>query len=141
MKGIWPSERVNSQVDWLRADPAGTSAFTFTDKYFRQSQESKQTPDSNSFSHCVRSHLLGLLLLLRAPSCVFCQLAILSHAVSALLPSTLFFFHGFHSASDVSLFQLASGAHNGSSDTSLSWKGWGSRGNLRFSRLTSYETI
>lgn len=67
MKGIWPSERVNSQVDWLRADLAGTSAFTFTDKYFRQSQQSKQTPDSNSVSHCVRSHLLGLLLFSSLP--------------------------------------------------------------------------
>lgn len=78
MKGIWPSERVNSQVDWLRADLAGTSAFTFTDKYFRQSQESKQTPDSNSFSHCVRSHLLGLLLFSSLP-----------HACSVSWPSSL----------------------------------------------------
>lgn len=41
----WPSERVNSWVDWLRADPARTSAPTFTDKYLWQSQESKSIQD------------------------------------------------------------------------------------------------
>lgn len=61
MKGIWPSERVNSQVDCLRADLSETSALTFIIKCFGQDQESKKTPDSNSLAQSVRSHPLEFL--------------------------------------------------------------------------------
>lgn len=56
MKGIWPSERVNSQVGCLRADLSETSALTVIVKCFGQEQKSRKTPDSNSHFHSVRSH-------------------------------------------------------------------------------------
>lgn len=61
MKGIWPSESVNSQVDCLRADLSETSALTFIVKCFGQDQESEKTPDSNSLFQSVRSHPLEFL--------------------------------------------------------------------------------
>lgn len=142
MKGIWPSERVNSQVDWLRTDLSGTSALTFIDKYFEQSQESKQTPDSTSFSHCVMSHLFGFLLF-SLRFCILCHAFASSLTLSLLFSdcSVPFLCSRFSIYSYVSLFLLASRAHKSSSDTSLSWKDWRSRENLQFSKLNSYETI
>lgn len=82
MKGIWPSERVNSQVDCLRSDLSETSALAVIVKCFGQHQESKKTPDSNSLFQSVRSHPLEFLYLSLLPlSCTV--LAIRSHAVSA----------------------------------------------------------
>lgn len=143
MKGIWPSERVNSQVDWLRADLSGTSAPTFTDKYFGQHGESKQTPDSDSlfltvsclmsvdFSLTPRSLLHSLSFGHPLSSCL--------HSLSVCsVPSPCF---GFALSSYVCLFLLASRAHKSSSDTSLSWKDRRSREKLQFSKLNSYETI
>ena len=137
MKGIWPSERVNSQVDWLRADLSGTSAPTFTDKYFGQRQQSKQTKDSDSLFLTV-SCLISLDFSLTLHS--------LSHALSFGHPlssclhsltvcSVPFPRFGFSLSSYVSLFLLAGRAHKSSSDTSLSWKDRRSSEKLQFSKL------
>lgn len=99
MKGIWPSERVNSQVDWLRGDLSGTSAPTFTDKYFGQSQEFKKTLHSDSLFLTV-SCLISVDFSLTPRSLLHSlSFGVLSQAVSTLLLSALFLFHAldFHS--------------------------------------------
>lgn len=89
MKGIWPSERVNSQVDCLRADLSETSALTFIVKCFGQDQESRKTPDSNSLSQSVRSHPLEFLPLSLLP---FPRAAVWPSALTLSRPSALFLF-------------------------------------------------
>lgn len=137
MKGIWPSERVNSQVEWLRADLSGTSAPSFTDKFFGRRQESKQTPHSDAVLSLCNGSSLNISSLL---SSFFSHLANLSQAVSTVCSVTFpcfRFLPSFH----VSLFLLASRALKRSSDTLLSWKDQRSRKILEFSKLNSYKTI
>lgn len=143
MKGIWPSERVNNKVDWLKADFSGTSASTFTDKYFGQNQESKQTPDSDSLFLTV-SCLISVDFFL-TPHSLLHSLSF-GHPLSSCLHSLTvcsvpFPCFRFSLSSYVSLFLLASRAHKSSSDTSLSWKDRRSGEKLQFSKLNSYKTI
>lgn len=89
MKGIWPSERVNSQVDCLRADLSETSALTFIVKCFGQDQESKKTPDSDSLFQSVGSHPLEFLYLSLLPlSCTIRR----PSALTLSRPAALFLF-------------------------------------------------
>lgn len=89
MKGIWPSERVNSRVDCLRADLSETSALTFIVKCFGQDQESRKTPDSSSLSQSVRSHPLEPLPLSPLP---FPRSAARPSSLTLSRPSALFLF-------------------------------------------------
>lgn len=97
MKEIWPSERVNSQVDCLRADLSETSALTFIVKCFGQDQESRKTPDSNSLSQSVRSHPLEFLPLSLPPHPH--RTVAWPSALTLSQPSALFLFRvsNFHS--------------------------------------------
>lgn len=100
MKGIWPSERVNSQVDWLKAD----TLRNVSSHIYRQILWTAPGIKANiifrlSFSHCVMSHLCGFLPYSMFSLAFSVILAILSQAVSTLSLSVLFLFHAsdFHS--------------------------------------------
>ncbi len=132
MKGIWPSERVNSQVDWLKAD----TLRNVSSQIYRQ------------------IHIQTLFLTVSCLISVDCSLTpcslphslSLGHLFSSCLHSLTvcsvpFPFFGLSLSSHVSLCLLASEAHKSSSDTSLSWKDRRSTEKLHFSELNSYETI